>query len=82
VSVRNVELENERQQAHTSKLVGTLSDQLRNILEVVSSCDTELPNEVLGSTFQITTVFAIGTVLFRPAEICVTRDGGGTFEAL
>jgi len=58
--------------AHTSKLVSTLTNQLRDILKIVPSCDAKLPDEVFGSTFQVATIFAIGTLLVRSAEVCVT----------
>lgn len=58
-----------------------LSQYLGQVLQVVTGGDTEFPHKVLGSTLQVSVVFAVVLVL-GSTEIGVGGDGRGALEAL
>ena len=60
---------------------GAFTQQMRQVLQVVTGRNTELADEVLGRALEIAVVLSRVLVL-RPAEVGVGRDGAGSLEPL
>ena len=66
---------------HTLQFVRSLSQQIAQVLQVVTSCDSKLPYKVLGCVLQVAVV-ALGLLFFRASEVSIRRDGSRTVKAL
>lgn len=67
----------------TLKLGSPLADNVRQVLEVVSSSDSEATDKVLGRVFEVTIpVIHRRELILGPAEVGVTGDRRRTAEVL
>ena len=65
----------------TLQLDSALSNELAQILKVITRCDAKAANKVLGCALQISiSIINWRKLIFGPAEIVIARDGGGTIE--
>jgi hypothetical protein len=65
----------------TLQLSSTLTQDLGQVVQIITSRDTKLPDEILSCRLEITVVFS-SINLVRSAEICVGGNRGGTLETL
>jgi hypothetical protein len=60
---------------------GTLTQHLRQVLQIITSRNTKFAHEVLCGTLQITIIFT-SIFILGSSEVCVRGDGGRSFETL
>jgi hypothetical protein len=65
----------------TLKPRSTLTQHLRQVLQVISSRNSKLAHKVLRCTLKITIIISTGFLL-RTSKVCVGRNGGCSFESL
>ena len=67
----------------TLKLCGSLADEVRQVLNVISCCDTESADKILGSVLKISVTIIHGReVILGPAEVSIAGDRGSTIELI
>ena len=67
----------------TPQLPSTLASNIDQILQIITSSKTHLPDEILCCSLDIAVVATLTDhVLFRSTEVSIAGDGGGAFETL
>lgn len=62
------------------QLSGTLTQDLGQVLEVITGRNSKFANEVLSSRLQV--AILLGGLLLSASEVRIGRDGCGTLESL